>query len=155
MTVFGHSVSFNREFTGRRHYVGEDSDALARHIGIVLKNPSRCCLTRRCLTMHATPSERRTGSKSRPRDRVVKSRSIRLSCGLERCYLDRRRRMGPLLWQSGMREFHTERRPFFVGRRQLQWPALIRATTCCCCRRRVPGWHNRVHHGALRNRVGI
>ena len=43
MTVFGHSVSFNREFTVRRHCVGEDSDAVARHIIPVLKNSSRPC----------------------------------------------------------------------------------------------------------------
>ena len=46
MTVFGHSVSFHREFMVRSHCVGEDSDEVARHIGLVLKSPSRRCPAR-------------------------------------------------------------------------------------------------------------
>ena len=45
MIVFDHSVSFNRQFEVRRHCVGEDSDAVARHISLILKNPSRRCRT--------------------------------------------------------------------------------------------------------------
>ncbi len=41
MIVFDHSVAFNREFEVRRHCVGEDSDAVARHISPILKIPSR------------------------------------------------------------------------------------------------------------------
>ena len=43
MTVFGHSVFFNREFVfedtaSEKTVYSQDSDAVARHIGPILKN---------------------------------------------------------------------------------------------------------------------
>ena len=65
MTVLGHAVLFESEFTMQKHGVGEDSDAVAPLVGAVLKNPSQRC---------------RTGMKWKPVDGYQSEWVVSLDC---------------------------------------------------------------------------